>query len=171
MDSKNSEWPSEVLLVEDNPADVFLVQRSVLKGKWNINLHVVEDGVSGMDFLMKRGEYTQSPTPNLILLDLNLPRMDGRAFMKELIKTPDLAGLPVVVLTTSENESDVLGMYRLRCSAYFVKPVDLPRFSTLMEEIWAYWKAAQMLPGSADEESTPDRLPPKPRRVWVSDRS
>lgn len=168
MDSKKSnDWPSEVLLLEDNPADVFLVQRSILKGKWSINLHVVEDGLQGLDFLMKRGEYTQSPTPDLILLDLNLPRMDGRSFMEELLRSPKLSGLPVVVLTTSENESDVLRMYQLRCSAYFVKPVDLPRFSTLMEEIWSYWQAAQLLPGCSDEEdTTPARLPPRPRRVW-----
>lgn len=169
MDSK---WPSDVLLIEDNPADVFLVQRSILKGDWSINLHVVEDGAMGLEFLNKQGEYSHSPTPDLILLDLNLPRMDGRSFMKELLRSPDFSGLPVVVLTTSENEADVLHMYKLRCSAYFVKPVDLPRFSTLMEEIWQYWQAAQLLPGlSEDDDEKPDRLPPKPRRVWVENQS
>lgn len=165
------DWPTEVLLIEDNAADVFLVQRSILKGDWNINLHVAENGSEGVDFLMKKGAFSECPTPDLILLDLNLPKMDGRSFMRALLQNPVFSGLPVVVLTTSENEADVAEMYELRCSAYFVKPVDLPRFSTLMNEIWAYWSAAQLLPGSdpeGDKEET--RLPPRPRRVWVTNR-
>jgi two-component system, chemotaxis family, response regulator Rcp1 len=167
-----NDWPSEILLIEDNPADVFLVQRSILKGDWNINLHLVENGREGLKFLLKQGEYSQSPTPDLVLLDLNLPIMDGRAFMAELVKNNVIKGTPVVVLTSSEYEADILHMYRLRCSAYFVKPIDLPNFHSLMTEIWSYWKVAQMLPANPDlqvEPKSSSRLPPRPRRVWITE--
>jgi len=110
--------PAEVLLVEDNDDDVFLTRKSLENASLAVNLYHVENGQECMAFLLKQGSYADKPTPDLILLDLNMPVMDGREVLAEIVNHEQLCKLPVVILTTSEAEADVLNMYKLRCSSY-----------------------------------------------------
>lgn len=138
--------PAVILLVEDNKVDVILTRRSFKRAKLSVNLHHVENGEQCMAFLRKEGKYADAPTPDLILLDLNLPIMDGREVLTELAKDDKLNHLPVVVLTTSKDERDVLAMYKLRCSAYITKPVDFKRFQEVIEKMSAFWFTVVVLP-------------------------
>jgi two-component system, chemotaxis family, response regulator Rcp1 len=145
---------AEVLLVEDNDDDVELTSQGFRRAKLLVNLHRVEDGEKCLAFLRKEGEYQNVPTPDLILLDLNMPKMSGREVLAEMIKDEHLKGLPVVILTTSEQEEEVLKMYKMRCSSYIVKPVDFEKFLKVIRTIAEYWFTVVVLPKSASTDKT-----------------
>jgi CheY-like chemotaxis protein len=138
----------EILLVEDNDNDVELTRQGFKLAKLAANLHHAPNGEECLRFLRKQGEYAQAPTPDLILLDLNMPRLDGRAVLAELVADEALRHLPVVILTTSAEEEEVLRMYELRCSSYIVKPVDFDEFLRVIRLIGEYWFTVVTLPGS-----------------------
>jgi CheY-like chemotaxis protein len=136
----------EVLLVEDDPGDVLMTQEAFADNRVSNTLHVVRDGVQAMDFLNKRGEFVDAPTPDLMLLDLNLPRMDGREVLAAVKGNPQLRQIPVVVLTTSESEQDVLAVYELHANAYVTKPVDFDRFIEVVRQIDQFFVGVVRLP-------------------------
>jgi two-component system, chemotaxis family, response regulator Rcp1 len=137
--SERAGEPIEVLLVEDNPGDVRLTREALKDAKVRNDLHVVVDGVDALAFLRREGRYASSPRPDLILLDLNLPKKGGREVL-EAIKSDDaLRHIPVVILTTSQAERDILESYRLRANAYVTKPVDLDRFLKVVASIEHFW--------------------------------
>ncbi len=141
--------PIEILLVEDNPADVRLTQEALKEEKLFIRLSVVGDGVQAMAYVRRQGEYAAAPRPDLILLDLNLPRKDGREVLKE-IKTDDaLKTIPVVVLTISKAEEDVMRSYDLHANCYITKPIDLNQFSKVVKCIQEFWLTIVKLPRKA----------------------
>ena len=137
----------DVLLVEDDPGDVLMTREAFEDHKLTNRRSVVSDGVSAMAFLRKEGEYADAPTPDLILLDLNLPRMDGREVLGELKSDPALRQIPVVVLTTSEAEEDVVRSYSLHANAYVTKPVDFDRFIDVVRQIDDFFVTVVRLPG------------------------
>ena len=136
-----------ILLVEDNPGDARLTQEAMRDTKMANLMHVVEDGVEAMQFLRRQGRYGDAPRPDLILLDLNLPKKDGRAVLAEIKTDPDLKRIPVVVLTTSRAEEDVLTAYDLHANAYVTKPVDLAQFMKIVALIDEFWINVVTLPG------------------------
>ncbi len=138
--------PAEILLVEDNVCDVILTRESFSDVEFDINLHNVPNGIECMKFLRKEDEFADAPTPDIVLLDLNMPVMDGRATLAEIVKDDRLKQLPVVVLTTSDNGNDVLNMYKLRCSSYITKPIDFNRFQEIMLNLTSHWFTVVMLP-------------------------
>jgi CheY-like chemotaxis protein len=138
--------PIEILLVEDNPGDARLTVEALKEGKVRNNLHHVRDGVEAMRFLQREGEYKDVPRPDLMLLDLNLPRKDGREVLADMRKNPDLKTIPVVVLTTSEAEQDVVRTYELCANCYITKPVDLEKFITIVRSIEDFWLTIVRLP-------------------------
>jgi len=138
--------PVEILLVEDNPGDVRLTMEALKEGKLSNGLHVVEDGVEALAFLRKEGKYTQAPHPDLILLDLNLPKKDGREVLAEIKEDPDLKRIPVVILTTSQAEEDILRTYDLHANCYVTKPVNLEQFMTIVKYIEEFWLTIVKLP-------------------------
>ena len=138
--------PFEVLLVEDNPGDVLLTTEALEEAKLHINMSVVSDGVEALDFLYRRGAYAEAPRPDLMLLDLNMPRKDGREVLAEIKADPDLRGIPVVVLTTSHAEQDIVRTYNLHANAYVTKPVDLEQFITIVHAINQFWFTIVTLP-------------------------
>ena len=142
--------PAEILLVEDNDNDVVLTRQGFKIAKLAVNLHHTRNGEDCLAFLRKQGAYAQSPTPDLILLDLNMPRMDGRAVLAELVADENLCHLPVVILTTSAEEQEVLRMYQLRCSSYIVKPVDFDEFLRVIRLVSEYWFTVVVLPSHPD---------------------
>jgi CheY-like chemotaxis protein len=142
--------PAVVLLAEDNVADVVLTRESFADVKLRIDLHHVENGKQCMAFLRKEGEYVDAPTPDLLLLDLNMPVMNGREVMQELIKDKCLNHLPVVILTTSNDERDVLALYKLRCNEYITKPIDFHKFRELIQSICKHWFTVVELPRNTD---------------------
>jgi chemotaxis family two-component system response regulator Rcp1 len=131
--------PIEILLVEDSPADVRLTKEAMKDARVRNNVHVASDGVDALDFLHKRGRHASAPTPDLILLDLNLPRKDGREVLEEIKHSQELRRIPVVVLTTSQAERDVLTSYQLNANAYVTKPVDLEQFLAAVKSIEGFW--------------------------------
>ena len=138
--------PIEILLVEDNLGDARLAEEALKDSKINNNLYHVEDGVEAMQFLHRQHNYTDVPLPDLILLDLNLPRKDGREVLAEIKEDPELRLIPVVVLTTSEAERDLVRTYNLHANAYIVKPIDLDRFIEVVEAIENFWFTIVKLP-------------------------
>lgn len=136
----------DVLLVEDDPGDVLMTQEAFEENKVANRLAVVSDGASAMAFLRKEGEHADAPTPDLVLLDLNLPRMDGREVLAEMKSDPELRRIPVVVLTTSEAEEDVLRSYSLHANAYVTKPVDFQRFIEVVRQIDDFFVSVVRLP-------------------------
>jgi CheY-like chemotaxis protein len=136
----------EVLLVEDNEDDVELTCNGFRRCKMLANLHQVKDGEECMAFLRKQGAFADAPRPDLILLDLNMPRMDGREVLAEIVADETLNSIPVVVLTTSADEGEILNMYRLRCSSYIVKPVNFEKFMDVVHFIAEYWFKVVVLP-------------------------
>jgi two-component system response regulator len=136
----------EVLLVEDDPGDVLMTREAFQDYKVGNQLHVVNDGTEAMAFLRREGEHAQAPRPDLVLLDLNLPRMDGREVLQAIKSDPDLASIPVVVLTTSEAEEDVLRSYSLHANAYVTKPVDFERFIQVVRQIDDFFVTVVRLP-------------------------
>ena len=138
--------PANVLLVEDNPDDVELTLEALKDSKIRMEIDVVSDGLSAMSFLRGDGEYTHKPRPDLILLDLNLPLMDGREVLKEIRKDPNLTDIPIVILTTSEDEEDVLKAYELHANCYITKPVDFLQFAEIIKKIEGFWLQLVKLP-------------------------
>ena len=136
----------EVLLVEDDPGDVLMTREAFEDYKLTNQLHVVQDGADAMAFLRQEGEYADVPRPDLVLLDLNLPRMDGREVLQAIKSDPELASIPVVVLTTSEAEEDVLRSYSLHANAYVTKPVDFERFIDVVRRIDDFFVTVVRLP-------------------------
>jgi len=141
--------PVEVLLVEDNPDDVELMRIGFRRAKFAVNLHHVGNGEECMAFLRREAPYADAPRPDLVLLDLNMPRMDGREVLAEIVKDDSLVQIPIVVLTSSDADSDVLTSYRLSCSSYIVKPVDFEQFSNVVRGIGDYWFTLVVLPPDA----------------------
>jgi CheY-like chemotaxis protein len=137
---------AEILLVEDNDDDVELTRNSFRRCKMLLNLHQVKDGEECMAFLRNQGAYAKVPRPDLILLDLNMPRMDGREVLAEIVADETLNSIPVVVLTTSSDDGEILKMYQLRCSSYIVKPVNFEKFMDVVQSIAEYWFTVVVLP-------------------------
>jgi CheY-like chemotaxis protein len=137
----------DVLLIEDDPGDVLMTREAFEDNKLRNRLSVVSDGVSALQFLRKEGEHVEAPTPDLILLDLNLPRMDGREVLQALKADDGLRSIPVVVLTTSEAEEDVVRSYSLHANAYVTKPVDFDRFIEVVRQIDEFFVEVVRLPG------------------------
>lgn len=144
--AQESGAPIEILLVEDNPGDVRLTQEAVREAKIRNTLNVVNDGEQAIAYVRRQGTYTDRPRPDLILLDLNLPRKDGREVLQELKSDPDLHRIPVVVLTSSEAEQDILSTYDLYANAYVTKPVDLEQFMHAVSSIQDFWLNIVKLP-------------------------
>jgi CheY-like chemotaxis protein len=139
--------PIDILLVEDDPGDVLLVQEAFEDHKVVNRLHVVGDGEQALAFLRQEGEYADAPVPDLVLLDLNLPRKDGREVLAEVKGDEALASIPVVVLTTSEAEEDIVRSYKLHANAYVSKPVDFERFVSVVRQIDDFFVSVVKLPG------------------------
>ena len=144
--ASNGGRPIEILLVEDNPGDVRLTVEGLNEGKVRNHLHVTRDGVEALAFLRREGEFSNAVRPDLILLDLNLPRKDGREVLQDLKSDPMLRTIPVVVLTTSRSEQDVLRSYELQANCYITKPVDLEQFITVVKSIEDFWLTIVTLP-------------------------
>ena len=145
MEAPNTE-PIEILLVEDNPGDARLAREALKESKVHNNLHHVLDGVEAMRFLRREGAYAEMAVPDLILLDLNLPRKDGREVLAEIKDDAELRLVPVVVLTTSSAERDLVKSYDLHANAYVVKPIDLDRFIEIVQAIENFWFSIVKLP-------------------------
>ena len=137
----------EVLLVDDSPGDVRLTQEVFRDADSRVNLHIACDGVEAIEFLRRKGKHVGAPRPDLILLDLNLPKMDGREVLQELKADANLRSIPVVVLTTSEAEEDVVRSYSLHANAYVTKPVDFDRFIEVVRQIDEFFVEVVRLPG------------------------
>jgi two-component system, chemotaxis family, response regulator Rcp1 len=146
MSTRTRNRPIEILLVEDNPGDARLTEEALKEGKVRNNLHHAKDGVEAMQFLLREGEHKGKPRPDLVLLDLNLPRKDGREVLADMRKNPELKTIPVVVLTTSEAEQDVVRTYELCANCYITKPVDLEKFITIVRSIEDFWLTIVRLP-------------------------
>jgi len=138
--------PIQILLVEDNEPDVELTIEALQTGKLRNLIHVARDGIDALAFLRRQGRYADAPRPHLILLDLNMPRMDGRETLAEIKKDPELSSIPVVVLTTSKSEEDIARSYALQCNCYVNKPVDLQRFMEVVRMIEDFWLCVVQLP-------------------------
>ena len=128
-----------ILLAEDNENDVELTRQGFKKCKLLLNLHHVRDGIECMAFLRRQGKYSNAPTPDLLLLDLNMPRMDGREVLAEIVADKILSAIPVVILTTSAQDAEILKLYKLRCSSYIIKPVDFEQFTEAVRQLGLYW--------------------------------
>jgi two-component system, chemotaxis family, response regulator Rcp1 len=138
--------PVEILLVEDNPGDVRLTKEALKEGKVYNNLHWAKDGVEALEFLKRQGKHANAPRPDIILLDLNLPKKDGREVLAQIKRDSELKQIPVVVLTTSEAEEDVLKSYELHANCYVTKPVDLEKFIHVVQSIDRFWLTVVTLP-------------------------
>ncbi|OBG56014.1 MULTISPECIES: response regulator [unclassified Mycobacterium] len=136
----------DILLVEDDPGDELITREAFEHNKLNNRLHVAHDGEEGLDYLYRRGQFSDAPRPDLILLDLNLPKYDGRQLLEKVKSDPDLARIPVVVLTTSSAEEDILRSYKLHANAYVTKPVDLDQFMKAVQQIDEFFVQVVRLP-------------------------
>jgi two-component system, chemotaxis family, response regulator Rcp1 len=141
--------PIEILLVEDSPSDAALTIEALQEGKIGNNLNRVEDGVEAIAYLRQQGKFAKSPRPDLIMLDLNLPRKDGREVLRELKSDPSLNLIPIIVLTTSKSDKDVLQSYELKANCYIAKPVDFQQFIDVVKSIKHFWLSVVMLPPKA----------------------
>jgi chemotaxis family two-component system response regulator Rcp1 len=146
MSSQMIGKPVEILLVEDSPGDVRLTVEALKDAKVRNELHVVEDGVEALAFLRQEGAYADAPRPDVILLDLNLPKKDGREVLAEIKGDPNLRRIPVVVLTVSQAEEDILKTYDLHANCYITKPVDLDQFLSVVRSIEDFWLTVVRLP-------------------------
>lgn len=138
----------EILLVEDNPADVRLTREAFKEGRIDNRLNVAKDGVEALEYLQRRGRYAGATRPDMILLDLNLPKKDGREVLAEIKVDEQLCGIPVVILSTSQNEDDVRSSYDLHANCYISKPVDLDQFISVVHSIEKFWLEVAQLPRS-----------------------
>jgi chemotaxis family two-component system response regulator Rcp1 len=146
MSNKTNGRPIEILLVEDNPGDVRLTKEALKDAKVKNNLHPVGDGVEAMAFLHQQGQYADSPRPDVILLDLNLPKKDGREVLAEIKEDPKLKRIPVVIVTTSKAEQDIVQTYDLHANCYINKPVDFNQFIKVVKSIEDFWLTIVKLP-------------------------
>lgn len=146
MSNDSDQFPVEILLVEDNPGDVRLTKEALKEGRINNKLHVVSDGVEALDFLYKKGQYKSVPRPDLILLDLNLPRKDGREVLADIKNDPTLKQIPVIILTTSKDEGDIVKVYSDHANCYIIKPVDLDQFLNAVKVIADFWLSIVKFP-------------------------
>ena len=146
MLTNRSARPIEILLVEDNPADVRLTQEGLKEAKVATNLHAIMDGKTALDFLFRRGEHVDAPRPDVILLDLNLPGVDGRAILKQVKEDPDLRVIPVVIITSSEAESDIAKAYESHANCFISKPLDFDGFLKVVQSIESFWFTVVKLP-------------------------
>jgi two-component system response regulator len=144
--NKKKLTPAEILLVEDSPSDVLMTRQALENAKLLNNLHVVEDGVEAMEYLRNKGRFAAAPRPHLILLDLNLPKKSGREVLAEIKADPGLKMIPVVVLTTSKAEEDVLQSYGLHANCYVTKPVEFGSFAAVIQSIEKFWFTVVTLP-------------------------
>lgn len=142
----NTRRPINILLVEDNPGDVRLTQEAFREGNIKVNIEVARDGVEAISYLRKQAPFLEAILPDLILLDLNLPKKDGREVLAEIKNDPDLKRIPVVVLTTSNAEADILKSYNLHVNSYINKPVDFDRFFEIVQKIEDFWLTTAVLP-------------------------
>ena len=149
MKTANGSEVIQILLVEDNPGDVLLTKEALRDDKLRVNLNVVVDGEEAMAFLRKEGRFTAVPRPDLILLDLNLPKKDGRQVLSEIKADDVLKCIPVVILTTSQAEEDILRAYRLSANCYVQKPIDLEQFIRVVRSIESFWFTVVKLPSQA----------------------
>ena len=140
---------AEVLLIEDNEGGAVLTEEALLDSKTRISLHAVQDGEEALAFLRREGNYHDAVRPDLILLDLNMPRMDGRKFLEIVKREPSLSSIPVVILTTSEAEQDILESYELQASCFVTKPVDFSQFQTIVQQLSEFWFTVVRLPATA----------------------
>ena len=154
MNSHLQVKPAVMLLVEDNPGDVDLAREALADSKIHNQLLVVDDGVKAMEFLRREGPYTSAPRPDLILLDLNLPRKDGRAVLAEIKSDDNLKRIPVVILTSSKAEKDILQSYNLHANCYISKPIDLNQFMLVVKSIESFWLSMVVLPPQDTQPST-----------------
>ncbi|WP_040793760.1 response regulator [Nocardia paucivorans] len=138
--------PIDILLVEDDPGDELMTREAFEDNKIGNTLHVARDGQEALDFLYRQGEYADAPCPDLILLDLNLPKYDGRQVLEKIKADPELSHIPVVVLTTSAAEEDILRSYKLHANAYVTKPVDLDQFVAAIKQIDEFFVQVVRLP-------------------------
>ena len=138
--------PIEILLVEDDDDDVLLMQKALEQDRILNRMHRVEDGVEALEFLRRQGRFEFAPRPDLVLLDLNMPRKDGREVLKEVKEDEDLKRIPVVVLTTSDNENDIAKSYEYQANSYVTKPVDLGKFKHVIATLKEYWFTVVKLP-------------------------
>jgi CheY-like chemotaxis protein len=148
MQPHNRGEPIEILLVEDSPDDAALTIDALRDGRVHNRISVVDDGVEAMAFLRRQGTHMQAPRPDLILLDLNLPRKSGREVLAEVKQDPDLRRIPVVVMTSSDDEKDILAAYNLYVNCYITKPVDLDQFITVVKTIEHFWFSVVKLPAA-----------------------
>jgi two-component system, chemotaxis family, response regulator Rcp1 len=146
LEERSRATPVEILLVEDNAGDVRLTREALREGKVYSNLHWAKDGVEALEFLRREGKHTEAPRPDIILLDLNLPKKDGREVLAEIKGDDQLKQIPVVVLTTSKAEEDVLRSYALHANCYITKPVDLDKFILVVKSIDRFWLTVVTLP-------------------------
>ncbi|MBU4277575.1 MAG: response regulator [Proteobacteria bacterium] len=146
MQDLSMDKPVNILLVEDNPGDARLAQEALKENKVANTLHWVDDGVKALEFLRQQGPYADAPRPDVILLDLNLPRKDGREVLAEIKDDPDLKRIPVVVLTVSQAEEDILRTYDLHANCYITKPLDLDRFLEVVQQVENFWLTIVKLP-------------------------
>ena len=138
----------EILLVEDNPGDARLTQEALNDGKIKNNLHIAYDGVEATDFLFRRNEYKDAPRPDLIILDLNLPKKNGQEVLAEIKADPGLKSIPVIVLTISKAEEDIVRSYNLHANCFLIKPIDLNQFFEVVRSIEDFWLSLVKLPRS-----------------------
>lgn len=136
----------DILLVEDNPGDIRLTQEALKEYKVKVNLHVVMDGEEALDYLHKRGKYIGASTPDLVLLDLNLPKKDGREVLAEVKQDPVLRTIPIVVLTISKADRDILEAYHLQANCYITKPLDFNKFIDVVKQLESFWFGIVKLP-------------------------
>jgi chemotaxis family two-component system response regulator Rcp1 len=146
MQLNKSGLPIEILLAEDNPGDARLAIEALKESKITNHVNVVQDGVEAMAFLRKQGKYAKEPRPDVILLDLNMPRKDGREVLAEVKADPDLRRIPVVILTISQAEQDILTAYDLHANCFITKPVDLDQFNKVVHSIEDFWFTIVKLP-------------------------
>lgn len=142
---------ADILLVEDNPGDIRLAEEALRESKIHNRLYVVEDGVEAMSYLRKKGKYREAVRPDLILLDLNLPKKDGKEVLAEVKEDPDLKRIPVVVLTISNDATDILKTYNLHANCYITKPIDINRFHEVVKAIYNFWFTIVKLPQNGRE--------------------
>lgn len=143
----------DILLVEDSPGDIRLTREALKEARVANRVHVARDGIEAMDFLHQRGSYFESPRPDLVLLDLNLPRMDGRKVLAEIKNDPGLSSIPIIILTTSDSEADVRRTYQLHANCYLVKPLDVNLFFNQIRSLEDFWLANVRLPSKSPEDA------------------
>ncbi|OGW39849.1 MAG: response regulator [Nitrospirae bacterium GWD2_57_9] len=149
MEAKENGSPVEILMVEDNPGDVLLMEEALREGKLSNNLYIANNGDEAMDFLKKRGKFKDAVRPDLIMLDLNLPRKDGREVLAEVKNDPELKKIPIVIVTTSGSEEDIDKTYSLHANCYVTKPVGVRQFFEVVKNIESFWFSIVKLPSKA----------------------